>query len=61
MTNRKKYILDYDDYNNWYIFPAEKKEEFEAWIEYAGTEAIPEWVTEIDGPHSFTFENFELK
>lgn len=69
MTNRQKYILDCDDDAHWYVFPAEKREEFEKWVEIQygedyenplyGTQ--PEWVKSVGGhPNSFTFENPEL-
>jgi len=64
MTNRQKYILDCDDYGHWYYFPVEKKEDFEKWIDIQYDreydEPIPDWLNQIDGPSTLTFETPEL-
>ena len=36
MTNRKKYILDSTEESHWYLFPEEKKEEFDELLSTKG-------------------------
>lgn len=66
MTNRQKYILDCDDDGHWYFFPAEKKDDFQKWIDIQYGEdydnpmygARPDWLKDLGGhPNSLTFEN----
>jgi hypothetical protein len=61
MTNRQKYILDCDEDGHWYYFPVENKEDFEKWIDIQYDqeydEPIPDWLNQIDGPSTLTFEN----
>lgn len=67
MTNRQKYILDRDDDCHWYLFPIEKKEHFQKWIDIHENNDYdnpdygnqPEWLKSIDSPNRVVFENPE--
>lgn len=66
MTNKQKYILDNDDDGHWYIFPAEHKAEFEAWLNAVYNEDYgsplyeqPEFVRRLDGPRSIIIHSYE--
>jgi hypothetical protein len=70
MTNRKTFILIQDDSCHWYLIPSGKQEDFEKYIDsvvnydYDSEDAYPEqpeWVVEVDGPHSVLIENYSLK
>lgn len=65
MTNRQTYLLVNDDNGHWYIIPKEGKIEFDAWLNavYDGDfdsplYEQPEFVKEIDGPHSILIHSF---
>lgn len=57
-----KYKLIQDDDCHWYIIPYGFDYEFEQAIErYIETgEELPEWVVEVDGPHTVFFENYTV-
>ncbi len=56
MNNKQTYRISCDDDGHWYIFPSEKKNDFDAWVD-SGDEDFPDWATQIDGWHTLTFEN----
>ena len=53
MTNREKYILCQDDDCHWYLIPADKKEEWNEWLDIY---SLPKYAQKVDGPHRLTFE-----
>jgi hypothetical protein len=58
VTNRKKYILCQDDDCHWYLIPADKKEEWNEWLDVVQEgDSLPKYAQAVDGPHRLTFEN----
>jgi hypothetical protein len=65
MINRRKYILDYTEASHWYLFPDDKKEEFEQLMQNnpAAIQHIPDWPSVLDKniyhtiPHGYKTSN----
>jgi hypothetical protein len=61
MENRTKYILGQDNSCHWYLLPADKKEEWEEWLDISEEDerswTLPEFAKFIDGWHKLSFEN----
>lgn len=58
-----RYTLVQDDGSHWYIIPADKEEEFHAWLESEDAEdgIAPDWANHFGGgPGSVTFERPEI-
>lgn len=55
-----RYTLVQDNDCHWYLIPADKQEEFYAWLETESWEE-PDWANHFGGgPLSVTFENPEI-
>ena len=54
------YCLSQDDDSHWYIVPLARRDEWEALlITSLGDHGVPDWVTQIDGPHVLSFTDWE--
>jgi hypothetical protein len=48
------FILTQDDSGHWYVIPADKSAEFDAWVETDGQDGYdpPVWAVEVNGAYS---------
>ena len=63
LQNTERFFLAQDDSCHWYLVPASRKVEWEAWRDLPGTDerswTVPDFTKGIDGPHRLTFTNPE--
>ncbi len=49
--DRYALVTDYD--GHWYVVPAGRRDEAGGYL--AGADSLPDWLSEVDGPHRLTF------
>lgn len=61
-----RYCLVPDESGHWYVIPADRADDYDALLYPEGEfdwdaweDALGDWIKEVDGPQSITFENYK--
>lgn len=62
MASDAYYVMVQDDDGHWYVIPADRINDFRAWVATCGDEEQPIWVASVGGsPSLVLFRQFDIR